>query len=147
MLALVLLAPAPAPAADEAPGSPPVSLDRLLKLPASVDYDMETRGGSTPEEWRSRFRAARRDVQAAQQELVQMTQELEETSSSEGAWKMSPPGLGGLQAPNPDAPGNYQATVGIKRAKAELARASAALRDLEIEANLAGVPDSWRRDE
>jgi hypothetical protein len=144
---LVLLSPAPAPAADEDPASPPVSLDRLLKLPDSVDYDLETRGGSTSEEWRSRFRAARRDVQVAREELVQMTQELDETSSSSSAWKVSPPGLGGLQAPDPDTPGNYQASMGLKRAKAELARAGAALRDLEIEANLAGVPDSWRRDE
>jgi hypothetical protein len=132
--------PAPPP-----PAAPPkVSLDQLLKLPESVDYQMERRGGATADEWRKRFRGARQDVEQARSALDGSLAELEKTSES-GQWKVAPPGLGGLGAdPTTDAPSNYQLSLEIKRNRAELKRAEQALTDLEVEANLAAVPAEWR---
>ncbi len=51
----------PDPATPEASGgdSPRVELDQLLKLPATLDYSVEKRGGLTEGEWRSRFQGLR----------------------------------------------------------------------------------------
>jgi hypothetical protein len=121
-----------------------VPLDRLLRLPDSVEYSAELKGGATADAWRKRFREARADLEQARAALDGSLAELEKSSES-GAWKVAPPGLpsgGGAEA---DAPSNYQLSLEIKRNRAELRRAEQALSDLEVEANLAGVPEAWRR--
>jgi hypothetical protein len=132
-------APAPAPA-------PKVSLDQLLKLPDSIDYGTELKGGATPDEWRKRFREARAALEQAQAALDQSLAQLHESGES-GAWKVAPPGLGNLgNASGEDAaPSNYQLSMEIKRNRSEVRRAEQALSDLDVEANLAGVPEDWRR--
>jgi hypothetical protein len=154
------LAGAPARAEDPAP-VPSVELDDLLRLPAGVvsPYEVDQRRGATREQWRSRFSAARDDVSAAKKALRLSLDELDEMGGDQGQWKMAPPGLGQLQqqqqgpsgAASPDgnqntgAPLNYGLANSIRGQKLEVERAERALRDLEVEANLAGVPEEWRR--
>lgn len=132
------------PGAPAAVPPPKVSLDQLLKLPESVDYRVELRGGATPDEWRRRFRQARQGVEEAESALARSLAALEKESEA-GPWKVAPPGLGGLASdPSTDAPSNYPLSLEIKRNRAEVKRAHQALTDLEVEANLAGVPADWR---
>jgi hypothetical protein len=46
--------------------------------------------------------------------------------------------------PSPDAPLDYQLRVSIRRHRSEIERLERKLKQLEIEANLAGVPPEWR---
>lgn len=137
-------APAPPPA-DSGADPAPVALDRLLRLPDSVEYDMEERGGATADEWRARFERARSAVVAAREQVEDAQRRLEEEATSESAWKVAPPGLGGVPGGGgSEAPANYKLSMELRRAKDDHAAARRALRDLTIEANLAGVPESWR---
>ena len=72
--------PAAAPSAPTAPAAPAerpkVTLDQLLKLPDTVQYTSELKGGATPDEWRKRFREARSDLESARAALDQSLAEL-----------------------------------------------------------------------
>ncbi len=134
-------APTPAPEASRA-GEAPVALEKLLKLPDSLDYSVERRSGATRGEWRERFRKARADREAAQAALRASQAELQETAE-EGDWTFTPPGLPG--GASGAASGNYRMRQEIRRHRDEIARAEKRLADLDVEANLAGVPEDWRR--
>lgn len=133
-------APAQDPAAEPPP--PAVELDRLLQLPSSLDYSVETRGGDTPGEWRSRFRTLRDALTEERAALRDAEARMEEAAGSAAAWQVAPP-IPGASA-NPDAPLDYQLRQEIKRRRAEIDRLERELSELEIEANLAGVPADWR---
>jgi hypothetical protein len=162
LVALLLwgLSGSAARAEDPAP-VPSVELDDLLRLPAGVvsPYEEDRRGGATREQWRSRFRSARDDLSQAHKALKASLDELDELGG-QGNWKMAPPGMGQLQnqqqqgpsgSASPDgnqstgAPLNYGLANSIRGQKQEVRRAERALRDLEVEANLAGVPEDWRK--
>jgi len=160
LAALLLWGLAGVPASAEDPGPvPSVELDDLLRLPSGVvsPYEVDRRGGATREQWRSRLSDARDDVRAAKKALRASLDELDEMGGEQGNWKMAPPGLGQLQqkgpsgAASPDGnqstavPLNYGLANSIRAQKQEVQRAERALRDLEIEANLAGVPEDWRQ--
>jgi len=151
-LALGLLLAAWGAAAEEqtAPpaAEPPVlSLEQLMKLPSSapVEASIERRGGSTKPEWQARFRSVREDMAEADSALEEVRAQLEEEVGEGGSWKMSAPGMGSAQDPT-NTPSNYRLSQDLKRKREESERARQALRDLEVEANLAGVPESWRKD-
>jgi hypothetical protein len=150
--------PVPAGAQDPAPD---VSLDDLLRLPSGVGYDVEKRGGASREEWQRRFETARMDLRAAKAALAHSVEELDALGES-GNWKMAPPGLNQImgqqnqnqqtggntpvgQGEDAGAPLNYGIAGDIRRQKDEVKRAERAMRDLEVEANLAEVPETWRR--
>lgn len=160
VLSLAVAGPVvPAGAQDPAPD---VSLDDLLKLPSGVGYGVQDkRGGASRDEWQRRFQAARMDLREAKAALARSLEELDELGGS-GNWKVTPPGLGqimgqqnqnqqtGANAPagqtgDAGAPLNYGLSGDIRRQKDEVKRAERALRDLEVEANLADVPAEWRR--
>jgi len=156
VLALALLAAAPAGAEEEPESAPPpggdapgtqVDLDRLLRLPDSMEYDVEKRGGATADEWRGRFRRARQEVASARERVQRAQEQLKEEAASESAWNVAPPGLGALGGAaqgSSEGTSNYQLSMALRRAKEDLDRSERALRNLTIEANLAGVPESWR---
>lgn len=154
----VAVSPIPAGAEDPAPD---VTLDDLLKLPSGIGYDVEKRGGASRDEWQARFQAARMDLREAKSALARSLEELDALGDS-GNWKMAPPGLGQLmnnqnqnQQTGANAKAGQQNDAGaalsqglsgdIRRQKAEVKRAERALRDLEVEANLAEVPEDWRK--
>lgn len=146
---LAVLCLAPAAVAGEEPDEPDdpaaatrsVELDKLLELPDSLDYGVERRGGLTRSEWQARFQGARSAIEEAETKLARAQEELEGLASETSQWQLAPPGAG---AANPEAPLSYRLRQDIRRYKARRERATRHLRDLQIEANLAGVPDSWR---
>ena len=146
----LLLAAWGASAEEEAPPqeAPPVlSLEQLMKLPSSapVEASIERHGGSTKAEWQVRFRSVREDMADADSALAAVRAELEEEMGEGGSWKMSAPGIGAAQDPT-DAPSNYRLSQDLRRKREEAERTRQALLDLEVEANLAGVPESWQKD-
>jgi hypothetical protein len=135
---------APSLAEDE-PSPPIVELDQLLVLPDSLELDPETRGGATKAEWRARFQSAREDLVAARAALAKTQAKLEDVASDTSAWKMGAPGLGGPDAnPTKDAPLDYSLSNEMRRNREEVERSERRLTELEIEAELAGVPRDWR---
>ena len=135
------------PAGGEEPSAkpaaaPPVELDRLLKLPAPVEAPRERVGSATQGEWRARFASARLERNAAQTALDDAQKQRGEAASDTDAWQITPPGAPTSSVA--DAPVSYQARQEARRQREELARSERHLLDLTIEADLAGVPASWR---
>ena len=133
-------------AGDEDTAAPAVvKLDQLLKLPDSLAIEPQVRGGSTRAEWRSRFDGARKDVVDARAALARTRVKLEELAGESSAWKMSAPGLGALDTGSSNqGPLDYSISTEMRNNREELERSERHLTELGIEANLAGVPESWR---
>jgi hypothetical protein len=125
------------PAPSEAP--PPVGLERLLKLPSTMDYSVERRAGLTRGEWRARFERIDAALASEKQALETAQAELDRVAGSADQWLVGPPGM-----TNTDAPLDYRLRQEITRRKDEIERLETARKDLEVEANLAGVPEDWR---
>ena len=135
------------PAGGEEPSAkpaaaPPVELDRLLKLPAPVEVPRERVGSATRGEWRSRFVSARLERDAAQTALETAQEKIGEAAGDTESWQIAPPGA--PKTGSADAPISYQLHQEVRRQREELARSERHLQDLTIEADLAGVPASWR---
>ena len=123
---------------------PQIGLDQLLKLPSSHQVRAETKrfGGSSRHEWQSRFQKAHEDVARAKESLTRSQDELKELAGETSAWKIAAPGG---NSPNmSDSPLNYRLSQQLRRDREEVERADRELRELQIEADLAGVPDDWQ---
>jgi hypothetical protein len=133
-----------------AQGDEPVSLDQLLKIPASAPtgrVELEKKGGRSRNQWKERYRTVRLELVQAEENLAESRALLEERMSTETSqWKMAAPGIGDASNTS-DAPTDYKLTQQLRRDREELARAERATLDLDVEANLAGVPEEWRGDE
>lgn len=129
-------------AGSGAPGQP-VQLDQLLKLPSGLNYGIQTRGGMTPGEWRKRFAEIEGALNVERKALELAQAKLADAAGSQENWQVAP-ALPGVAASAADSPVDYALRQDIKRHRAEIERLERQLRDLEIEANLAGVPDEWR---
>ena len=127
---------------DGAPGEP-VALDKLLKLPSSIEYDVQTRGGLTPGEWRARFTSLQVELEGQKRTLSDAEKKMAEVASGQEAWQIGP-SLPGVASSPSEGPLDYSLRQEINRARAEIERIERKLQDLEIEANLAGVPPEWR---
>jgi hypothetical protein len=134
-------APAQEGSAPPAP-APQVELDKLLQLPTSLDYSVENRGRYTPGEWRSQFQEVREKLESERTALGEAEARLEEVASSAGGYQIAPP-IPGMQA-SADAPLDFQLRQEINRHREEIEHLEHRLQELEIEANLAGVPEEWR---
>ena len=123
--------------------APPVGLDQLLKLPSSLDYSVQTRGGQTPGEWRARFRRLEEALVAEREALAEAEGRLEDVARSTDPWTVGPalPGV----ATRSEAPLDYELRQEIRRRREEIERLERQLRELSVEADLAGVPPEWRR--
>lgn len=141
-LAVGLLLPAAAPAQE--PAAPPAEaapkLDKLLKLPNGVAYDVERRGGAGRLEWKERFADARKEIASAKKEVDAVSGKLEKAAVNSDQWRFVPPG-GDVTAENQD---NIRLRMDLEKRREDLARAERRLKDLEVEANLAAVPEDWR---
>lgn len=127
--------------ASEATAGPPAELERLLTLPDGKSYGVDRRGGLSRGEWRARFAELNDALATERTALAEAETRLDDTANSASNWQMAPvPGL----EPSPDAPLDYQLRVAIRRHRSEIERLERKLKQLEIEANLAGVPADWR---
>jgi hypothetical protein len=130
------------PAVEPGPG-PPVSLDRLLELPQGFELrPAEQRAGRGETEWRRLFGEARKQIEDSRAALERSKAELAELAGSSDAWTVAPP-VGA--AVSNEAPLSYSLRQRINREEAALKDAERKLVDLDVEANLADVPDQWRR--
>jgi hypothetical protein len=129
---------------DANPSKPPdVALDQLLKLPESFDVDptVEKKGGANAEGWRKRFAEARGQLDTAQHALESAQNELASMAGDTANYQVAAPG-----AANPEnSPVSFKLREEIRRQRAAVESSERALRDLEIEADLAEVPEAWRR--
>jgi hypothetical protein len=142
LFAAVLLAGSPASA--QAPTEPPgkVGLDQLLKIPDSLEFDVEKRGGLTRSEWMARFDEARASLANARAGLAESQEKLSKFAGRKDNWNMAPPGLPVEAAES--GGDTYRLRDEVRRWRAEIERSEARLRELDIEASLAGIPTSWR---
>lgn len=133
-------------AAQPAPSAPPrVGMDRLLKLPDSFQVEDARPGGASAAEWRARFEEARSDLDGARSALDQKRKELEEAASGASSWQVTPPGAGGDAAASESSPVSYRLLQEIRRLREEVEHAERRISELQVEANLAGVPEDWRK--
>jgi hypothetical protein len=123
---------------------PAVELDRLLKLPPSVEVQREQIGSATRSQWRARFASARAEHDAALAGLEAAQKKLGTVAEDSEAWQMAPPGAGAGPAGASEAPVDYQLRQELRRQREDLIRSEKNLRELTIEADLAGVPADWR---
>jgi hypothetical protein len=92
------------------------------------------------EEWQSRFQKVRSDRSEAERELGKAETELDGMASDKSDWSMS--AIGG--ASSDSSPVSFRLRQEIRRQKEAIAQSDRALRNLDIEADLAGVPEDWR---
>lgn len=143
-LLLVLASPLPAEEAADPP-PPKVSLDSLFKLPSQplAPRKEERRvSGATRKEWEERFFTARGNVEGARKSLKDAQSELEEMASKADAWQLTAPGA---QVTPENSPVSFKLRQDIRRYREDIERYEAALTELRIEANLAGVPANWQQ--
>lgn len=136
----LLTAPAAGQGVDRPPGN--VGLDQLLKIPDGIEFDVEKRGGLTRSEWMARYDEARGSLLAARAGLADAQERLSKFAGRKDNWNMAPPGLPVEAAES--GGDTYRLREEVRRWRAEIERAEARLRELDIEASLAGVPDAWR---
>lgn len=130
------------PASGEVDAPPPaVGLDQLLRLPESYQSDAELRGGATPADWRSRFSELHESIASARSRLVELDRKLEGMAGDSGAWQAAAPG--GQSAES--GPVSYKLRQDIRRTRDEIEQAERDLRALDVEADLASVPEEWRQ--
>jgi hypothetical protein len=141
LAALASAGPLRAQEAEPATEAEPAELDRLLTLPAGQSFGVDRRGGLSRGEWRSRFAELNDALTNERKALAEAEGRLDEAAGSASNWQMAP--VPGMQ-PSPDAPLDYQLRVAIRRHRSEIERLERKLKELEIEANLAGVPAEWR---
>ncbi len=142
--AALLLAVAGSPRAQEADAPPqPVSLDKLLTVPGTVEVSAPTYGGATRSEWRARFDQARAERAKAEAALESARQELEQIASDTDQWQMQAPGLGGALSGGDTGPLSYRLRQEIRRQRDEIEHTERRLQELRVEARLAGVPEEW----
>lgn len=137
---IVLVSLAALVAASGATAQP--EIDRLLKLPESMSYSSEKKGGATRNEWRSRFAEARASVTQGEKALEKAQKEQATVAGSKSEWQFTPPGLPVQSDENSTT--SFQLRQEVKRKRDEVDRARVRLRELEVEANLAGIPADWR---
>ena len=144
-LAALLAGPAAAPPAGDPNGDasapPPVDLDALLRLPAASGVPTSTRDPAERLRWEERFREVRRQLDDAREELARTQRELGELASQSDAWQVAAPGA---QSTPENSPISYKLRQEIRDRRDDVDRAERRLRDLEVEASLAGVPPEWR---
>lgn len=127
-------------AQDAKPAKP--GIDRFLKLPATEGYAPEEKSGVTRSEWRQRFADARAALAAAEKKLAESQKKLAAVAGSASEWRFTPPGV--PTSGDADQSASFTLREEVRRNRNERDRAQRRLRELDVEANLAGVPEEWR---
>ena len=129
-------------------GSP--GLDALLKLPTGYRSQRPSApsvAGASESEWRRRFLETRESLSEARKTLAATKHELDSAAINSGGsqWSIAAPSGGGSGGPEGSAsPLSFKLRQKLKANRADLELRERNLRELEIQANLAGVPNSWR---
>jgi len=137
----VLLVAAAAADVEAEPPPKGVTLDELLTLPSALPVESSQRGGLTRGEWSGRFAEAEAELETARADLDESLERLSELVGKTSNWKVGAPGV--QAGPNDNSPVNYGLRQEIKQNREDVVRAERKLRELSVEANLAGVPENW----
>ena len=129
--------PAPVAAPDSAPKKP-LGLDRLL-TPGAVHAQPTGKyyGGRDQKAWQEEFRRAREEVSDLEGKVEAGQKHLR--SAAGGEWNYSP---AGGEATDPEV---LKLRAQLRRDRQSLEASRQRLRDLDVEASLAGVPEDWRK--
>lgn len=134
-------APAAAPPQTPPPATPPqkLDLDRLLRprVPAPAATE-QTFGGKDRAAWAEQFKKTRAEVADLEQKVDFTQGKLREAAGSD--WNYSP---AGGEAVDPEI---LKLRAQLRRDRQSLETARQRLRDLQVEASLAGVPEEWREN-
>lgn len=134
----------PATARSSRPKGASTGLDALLQLPRGfVTTAPRVVAGAVQSEWRRRFVQAEREVLEAQTSLKDTKRELDGVASEGGSsqWSIAPPG--GESSPS-TSPLSFKLRQQLREDRERITVSQRAMRGLRIEADLAGVPQSWR---
>ena len=129
--------------AQPAPRKPSIGLDSLLRprtgnyKPVAVPRPSAQHGGRGEQEWRELFNDARHEEAALDVKVVEAQEKVRAGSGQQ--WGYTPAGSG-----MPTDPEMLKLRAQLKRDRRSLEAARTRLRELDVEASLAGVPDSWR---
>ena len=133
------------PAAEEPEGArPSLGLDSLLRprgaarLPAAPKEQKP--GGRDRETWTRSFAEVRSEIQDLESSLDKARDEVSERSGQTG-YQYSP--IGGEAPSDPEI---LKLRAQMRRDKKSLEAAKSRLRDLQVEAALAGVPEEWTQE-
>ena len=121
----------------QAPDRRATGLERLLRIPPTVDLAPPRRGLRDEEAWREAFRDARAEVFELEQRIGETQTKLREAAPAN--WGFTAPGAG--QQSDPEV---LRLRAMLRRDRQSLESSRERLRDLDVEASLAGVPDAWR---
>jgi hypothetical protein len=132
-------APQPAPAEP----APPVAYDALFRLPNDSHSQPAQGGGAAVDRkrWEDRFTAVRGELDGARAKLAKAQADLEALAGKSDSWQMAAPGA---QPTSENSPVSYKLRQEIRQYREDVGRAERRLRELEVEASLAGVPAEWR---
>ncbi len=133
---------APVPVPPDEP-SRTVELDRLLQLPSSLEFQRQKRNGVSSDVWHARFRDSFDEILEIEQAIEATKQELDEMAGTGGGsqWQMAPPGSSNTEV----TPLSFKLREQLREQREQLEEARQRHRDLVIQADLADVPEEWRR--
>ncbi len=131
-------APEPAPAEP----TPPVAYDALFRLPNDSGSQPAQGAAVDRKRWEDRFAAVRGDLDGAHAKLAKAQADLEALARKSESWQMAAPGA---KATSENSPVSYKLRQEIRQYREDVGRAERRLRELEVEASLAGVPPEWRQ--
>lgn len=130
--------PEKAPPADAVPD---IGLENLLKLPSSWEGSEQTRRGLSAGQWRARFAGLAKEQQAVEEGLREARRELDGMAGQGGGpWQMGAPGSNNTEV----TPMSFKHRELIRSGKEQLEAIRRRERALNIEADMAGVPEAWR---
>ncbi len=130
----------PAPAAE--PAAPPVAYDALFRLPSDRGSQPAPGASVDRKRWEERFTAVRGDLDGTRAQLAKAQTDLESLAHKTDSWQMAAPGA---QPTAENSPVSYKLRQDIRKYREEVGLAERRLRELEVEASLAGVPAEWRQ--
>ncbi|HKK53766.1 MAG TPA: hypothetical protein VKA74_19380 [Myxococcota bacterium] len=123
-------------------------LESLLELPSGFGSSRSRAAvaGASEQEWRRRFERSRKALSEARDKLAATKRELDSVVDEGGGsqWNVAPAIGGGGGGPAGGAsPLSFKLRQELRRSREGVEQAEKALRQLRIEADLAGVPRSW----
>ncbi len=130
-----------APATPAADPPPPVAYDALFRLPSDSAPRPGEGAALDRKRWEERFTAVRADLDGARTKLAKAQADLEALADKTESWQLAAPGA---QPTAENSPVSYKLRQDIRAYREEVGRAERRLRELEVEASLAGVPAEWR---